>query len=312
MRQRELHLKRRERAADAIHHEQQRYRVVTSTMIALVFSLLVLGLVALVAQLDPGPTRWKLAAPALAIGSFVGVLLGQGIWDTARGRRLLAREESRLRHKYSGDLHSGRRWLPFYYQGEDISAYVPQILYFIDSEKRFDSVDAALAFARQSRYESDAFAARALALFESVAAQTNGMVVSSTDATGRPSSRIMRFVRSERPGVWFVTTAPTGPKVKELELGRVALVTTPTESGATISSNRVVVERAGVPFAAVAGLYREQVPGYADGMSEAEQELELVYELRLLSAQVETWVARDVVVFEEIGEGHAEPSTNLD
>ena len=78
----------------------------------------------------------------------------------------------------------------------------------------------------------------------------------------------MRFVKADRPGVWYVTTAPEGPKVHELDRGRVALLTSPTPAGATISSNRVQISRAPHPFPAVADLYRAQVPGYMDGMTD--------------------------------------------
>jgi len=225
------------------------------------------------------------------------VLFGQLLWETRHGRRLLANEEKRLRRRYSGDLHAGRRWLPFYYRGEEISAYVPQILYFIESEQRCDSVDAALALARENGRDSATFAARALERFVAVAVETNLVILSSTDETGRPSSRVMRFVKTDRPGVWYVTMAPEGPKVHELDLGRVALVTPPTDSGATISSNRIQIERADVTFAAIAELYRDQVPGYADGMTEEQQARELVYRLVLHSARVDTWLDNEVVEF---------------
>ena len=150
--------------------------------------------------------------------------------------------------EYTSELHAGRRWLPFYYQDEDISAYVPQILYFIEGEQRFDSVQAALAFAKENPRDSTTFAARALDMFDKVAAQTNLVVVSSADEAGTPSSRVMRFVRSDRPGVWYVTTAPEGTKAHEFDHGRIALVTPPTESGATIGSNRVQIRRAQMPF----------------------------------------------------------------
>ncbi|MBA2956185.1 hypothetical protein GON03_17735 [Nocardioides sp. MAH-18] len=298
MKQRELHLKRRERAADAIHYRVRRYRTIMSILAALAFSAAVTGLVVLVAWIDPAPTRWGRALPVIAAGAFGGALLGEHVWETSRGRWLLAREESRLREKYSGDLHAGRRWLQFYYRGEDISAYVPQILYFIESEGRFDSVAAALAFAQERRHESAVFAARARERFNDVAAQTNTVILSSTDEMGHPSSRTMRFVRTDRPGVWLVTTAPEGPKVHELDGGKVALVTLPTESGAAISTNRLRIRRSTLSFTDVVELYRAQVPGYVDGMSEAEQERELVYELTLQSAKVDTWLEHDVVDFE--------------
>jgi hypothetical protein len=297
MKQRELQLKRRERAADAIAYQLRRYRVVMSILASLAVALMATALAAVVAWLDPAPTRWGLALAGVALGTFLGVLLGQLLWETKHGRRLVAREERRLRRRYSGDLHAGRRWLPFYYRDEEISAYVPQILYFIESEQRFDSIAAALTFAKDNRRASTTFAARARKMFDAVAAETNLVVLSSTDETGHPSSRMMRFVKSDQPGVWYVTMAPEGPKVHELDLGRVALVTTPTDSGATISSNRVEIERVGMTFPAVAALYRDQVPGYVDGMTEEQQERELVYRLVLQSARVDTWLDHQVVEF---------------
>ena len=158
-------------------------------------------------------------------------------------------------------------------------------------------MEDALALAKDNRRDSTTFAGRAATMFDTVAAETNLMVLSSVDESGCPSSRAMRFVRTDQPGVWYLTTAPEGPKVHELDLGRIALITAPTESGATISSNRVQIERAGVTFPAVAGLYRAQVPGYVDGMTHEQQERELGYRLVLLSARVDTWLDHDVVEF---------------
>jgi len=299
MKQRELHLKQRHRATDAILYRERRYRQVLSALIATGFALLVAGIAALIAVLDPAPTRWYLIWPSIGIGAFFGVVLGQSMWQTALGRSLLAAKESRLRREHGKDLNAGRRWLQFYYQGEEISAYVPQVLYFIESEGRFDSVADALLFAKErARPEGQVFAAHALERFNEVAEQTNVVVIASADHTGQPSSRIMRFVRTDRPGVWYVTTAPQSPKVHELDLGRVAVVTRPTESGANISSNRVDVRRAGAIFPQVADLYRAQVPGYLDSMSDDEQAVELVYELTLRSAKVDSWQDRVVVDFD--------------
>lgn len=297
MKLRELDLKRRRGASDAVLYRVRRYRTVVSILAALGFSLAVTGTVAIIVWLVPAPTRWFLTLAAIAAGAFVGMLIGERLWETNRGRRLLAREESQLNTRYSDDLHAGRRWLQFFRQGEDISAYVPQILYFIESEARFSSVGAALALAKERRHESAAFAARALGRFNDVAAQTNLVVLSSTDEAGQPSSRTMNFVKSDRPGVWFVTTAPESPKIQELDLGKVALVTPPTGSGAAISSNRLRLRRSGFPFSDVAELYRRQVPGYVEAMTKAEEERELVYELSLLSARVDTWLEHDIVDF---------------
>ena len=136
-------------------------------------------------------------------------------------------------------------------------------------------------------------------MFNSVAAQTNVVIISSTDTSGRPSSRVMRFVTAGTPGVWYVTTAPEGPKVHEFDGGRVAVVTAPTESGATITSNRIRIRRLGASLCEVADLYLAQVPGYLDGMTAAEQHLELVYELTFESARVDSWLEREVVEFSD-------------
>jgi len=299
MKQRELHVKRRQRAADAILYRQRRFRLVCGVVGAVVLALVVLAVLQAVVGKLPEHSNVPLArALTLALGAALGAYVVEHLLRTSWGRRLLAWNEGRLRRRYSADLHAGRRWLPFYYEGEDIAAYVGQILYFVDEEQRFDSVRAALEFARQNRRESTRFAARARAKFDDVAALTNVLVVASTDAAGRPSSRVMRFVKSGRPGVWYMTTAPDGPKVPELDLGRVALVAV-TPTGSTIGSNLVRIRRAPLAFSDVLPLYDAQVPGYADGMTDDELQHELVYELTLESATVETWLDREVAVFAE-------------
>jgi hypothetical protein len=302
MKQRELHLKSRLRATDSILYELRRYRVVLVGLVVVVVAT-VAGLVdrAVIITM-PDERGWQLPVGTVAVmAGLLGIPCGQGLLRTKVGQRLLARKESRLRDKYSEDLHSGRRWLQFYYRGEDISAYVPQILYFLEADPRFDTVDAALAFVKERRRDSPAqaaFAAQALRQFEDVAAQVNQLIMSSSDDAGRPSSRFMRFVKTDRPGVWYVTTAPEGPKVPELDRGQVAVLTSPTPAGATISSNRVHISRAPHPFPAIADLYRTQVPGYMDGMTDEEKDRELVYEVRLRSARVETWLRHDEVAFD--------------
>jgi hypothetical protein len=202
--------------------------------------------------------------------------------------------------------------MQFDYQGEDISHYVPQLLYVIETEHRFDSVPAALEFVKQHHHDNTQAEAHGLRQFNAVAARTNLVVVSSVDAHGQPSSRVMRFVTTDRPGVWYVTTAPDTPKVRELDAGKVALITVPTEDGATISSSHVRVRRAGRTFTDVADLYRAQVPGYLDGMTEEDQRLELVYQLALQAAEVESWGSHDQVCLRDLNEsGDADASGGL-
>ena len=199
--------------------------------------------------------------------------------------------------RFTSELHAGRRWQSFYYEDEDISAYVPQILYFIEGEQRFDSVRDALAFAKANRHDSATFARRAHEIFTEVVAATNVMVLSTVDESGTPASRIMRVVRSDRPDVWYVTTAPEGAKANAFDGGRIAVLAGVIETGETISSNRVRVRRADLGFHDIADLYRDQVPGYVDRLTEEERQRELVYELTLLSAKVDTWLRREIVEF---------------
>lgn len=299
MKQREFTLKKRQRASNAIYLEGRRYRLILTLLSALLFAAVLDGaFIAIDSNGRSWADLWRPALAVLLVGTAAGLLAAPGFLRTAVGRRLLKNKDNQLNLKYSGDLHAGRRWSQFYYRGEDISAYIGQVLYLIESERRFDSVDAALAFAKEHRREAAAFQERGLEVFNQVARETNLLVISSTDADGRPSSRFMRFVKTERPGVWYLTTAPDAPKVHEFDEGRLALITAPTESGATISSNRVRVRRADRTFPEVADLYRAQAPRYLDGMTDEDQRRELVYELRLESAKVSSWVDQELVVFD--------------
>jgi Pyridoxamine 5'-phosphate oxidase-like len=300
MRQRELSLKKRQLAANAIFHESRRYRRVLVVLVTLAVACVVTGIILSEKKVHDGwLSAWRPAVLIAVISAVIGPLLGQRLLRTRPGRRMLANKGLRLNRKYIGDLHFSRRWREFYYQGEDISYYVPQILYVIESEQRFDSVREALEFAKQHHDESAETMAHELQQFNAVAAQTNLMVLSSVNARGRPSSRVMSFVKTERLGVWYVTTPPDTPKVRELDAGQVALVTVPTQDGATISSNHARIRRAGKTLLDVAGLYRSQAPGYLDGMTEEDQRAELVYELTLQSAKVDSWTSHDLVSLRE-------------
>jgi hypothetical protein len=298
MKQRQFHIKKRQRATDAILYQERRFRAMLLLVVGVVVASVAAGIFWAALRTVPHRSGWWLPLLVFVVlGAILGVQLGQSLLRTRWGRRLLAQHERRLRQRYSGDLHAGRRWLQFYFRGEDIAPYVPQILYFVEEERRLDSVQAALALAKANQRHDTLFAQRALEAFNDVAGQATVVVVSSSDHAGFPSSRIMRFVTSDRPGVWYVTSAPEGLKVEQFDGGRIALVTTPTGTGATISSNRVRIRRAQLPFPDVADLYRTQVPGYVDGMTEDEQRREVVFEVTLQSAKVDTWFDHEVVEF---------------
>lgn len=298
MRQREFNLKKRQRAATAIAHEERRFRFLILLSAALVTALALTAVLFLThVTFDDARGRGPLLLVGFLAGAVLGLLVGLGFLSTRPGKRLLNDHSAKLRVKYSGDLHAGRRWSQFYYKREDISPFIPQILYSIESERRFSSIDEALAFVKSHAHERTAFLERGLRLFDELAAQTNLAVVSSADAEGRPSSRYMRFVTTERPGIWYVTSAPDAPKAHEFEHGSVAIMTIPDGAGGTISSNRVTIRRADVTFPQIAHLYEQQAPRYLDGMSDEDQAREAVYELTFESARVDSWTDHELAVF---------------
>jgi hypothetical protein len=302
MKQRELHLKARQRATHTIAYEIRRSRKTFVAIMAVVGAIVVDGAFVTVERVLIGDFGvWRGTFAVFVFGGIFGGLLGHFLLSTAPGRRRLASKEARLALKYGADLSAGRRWLEFYYEGEDISPYIPEILHSIENEHRFDSVREALEAVKQWHYELDnaRSRARALEVFTEAADQTNVVTIASVDAAGRPSARVMNYVTSDQVDLWYLTTAPDSPKVAELDRGAIALVTAQTRSGATISSNQLQLKRSDRRFLSVAQLYRDQVPGYVEHMSDDEQQHELVYELRLHSAKIETWTERNVVVFSE-------------
>ncbi len=76
----------------------------------------------------------------IVLGAIIGVQLALLLLRTPWGRRLIDRKQTRLYSRYASELHAGRRWQHFYYRDEEISAYVPQILHYLEGDKRFESV----------------------------------------------------------------------------------------------------------------------------------------------------------------------------
>lgn len=304
MRQRELTEKKRRRAISVMRREHARYRLMLLALVALAFA--VLGGLAYASVRgflhDAWPRLWQEIWPVLIVAAVLGWLAGSVWLRSSSGQRLLARKDRLLNERHSGDLYAGRRWQQFYYKGEEISAYVPQILFTLDSGDGIGTVDEVLARVRETRLGNPRLQARGREIFASIASAADLLVLATSDELGRPSSRFMRFVTSERPGVWYVTSAPGTPKIPEFDRGDASVITVPDESGATISSNRVRLRRAGKSFAEVAELYRAQVPRYLDGMTPDDQALEAVYELVIDSARVSSWEFNEPVVFEHDAE----------
>jgi hypothetical protein len=303
MRRREFSIKKRQRATNAIFFESRRYRRLLAVLVTLLVAGVATGIFIAAESIHGNwVPPWRAPALLVVISVVVGPLLAQNLLRTRPGQRALDKNGLRLNRKYIGDLHAARRWAQFYYRGEDISCYVPQILYVIESEHRFDSVQAALEFVKGHQHENAQAKAHVLQQFNAVAAQADLVVLSSVNADGQPSSRLMRFVKTSRPGVWYVATAPNAPKVPELDGGKVAVITVPAKDGATISSNHVRSRRAGKTFTDVADLYADQAPSYLDGMTEEDMRAELVYELTLRSAVIEGWDSRNLVHLQDLNE----------
>lgn len=311
MRQRELNVKKRLRASNKVIYQLRWLRRVMIAVPTVVGAVVAAGIFLLDERghHHPWTELWRPVLLVAVAGAVIGALLGQALLNSRFGQRRLRVLEWHLDHRHGGDLHAGRRWMQFFYKDEDISSYVQQILYVIDSEHRFDSVDAALQFVKENHRRNVLAQAHGLRQFNAVAERTNAIVLSSVNAHGQPSNRVMRFVKTDQPGVWYVTSAPDTPKVPELNAGKVALITVPTEDGATITSNRVRVRRTGNTMTDIADLYRVQVPRYMDGMTEEDQRLEVVYELTILSAKVDSWIYHDLVFLREPDEPDISPPT---
>ncbi|MHC9531861.1 hypothetical protein ACVPPR_00155 [Dellaglioa sp. L3N] len=87
------------------------------------------------------------------------------------------------------------------------------------------------------------------------------------------------------------------PKIAELDLGKAAINTIPTSTGMTIASNRLSVKGSTYKLADLADLYREQVPGFMGGLSDEDIEDEIIYEIVIQSARLDTWTQHDQVKF---------------
>lgn len=300
MRQREIHLKRKQRAADIVLYKERRFRasLVTAGGVVMAGAAAIVLFFVLKNSLDR--VGWEpLAIVVIALCVLLGVAVTRGLLRTPPGKALVEHNEHKLRERYADELNSGQRWTQFYFNGEDIAPYVSQVLYLLESDRRFTSVEEALAFAKASRRANPHFAERAQKRFELVAADTNLLVLSTIDAAGRPASRLMRFVKTSTPGVWYFSTTPFGSKIHEFDGSGVAIVTVPTSYGSAITTNRVTIRRAPVSFADVAELFESQIPGYYEGMTDVEIDRELVYELTLNTARVDTWLDHEVVEFRD-------------
>lgn len=124
------------------------------------------------------------------------------------------------------------------------------------------------------------------------------MILSTANAQGVPASRQMRFIKlPDVPEVWYFGTAPHTPKIKELDLGQAAVHTLPTEQGMTIASNRLIVKRSTYRLDELADYYRQQVPGFMDGLTPEDRANELIYEVHLQSARLDTWAKHEQLTF---------------
>lgn len=212
-------------------------------------------------------------------------------------KNLISWYKTRLRTMYAGPLLASKRWLQFYYKGRDISPYIPQILYYLQNESALKTVDEVLAFI-DGETPSEVKEHNVLDKFRRFIGETNQMVLSTATADGIPSSRQMRFIVSpEKSNVWYFGSAPETPKIAELDLGKAAINTIPTSTGMTIASNKLSIKRSKYKLSDLADLYRIQVPGFMDGLLEADIDNEIIYEIVIESARLDTWTQHDQVKF---------------
>ena len=195
-------------------------------------------------------------------------------------------------------LNTGRRWEQFYYKGEDIAPYVPQILYFLESDQRFTTIDEALAFAKANRRSNPRRRHAGSQGVRRGGNASNLLVISSVDSSGRPVEppHALRQVGHVR-GSGTCRPHPTDPRfASSTRAGSRSLrsqrrtVRASTAIASTSRGRRSDSARSPICF-------EEQVPGYLDTVTEADLERELVYELTLRSARVDTWMGHDQVDF---------------
>lgn len=212
-------------------------------------------------------------------------------------KHLISWYKTKLRVTYAGPLLASKRWLQFYYKDRDISPYIPQILYYLQNESKLKTVDEVLAFIDEGA-PSEVEEHNVLDKFRRFIGETNQMVLSTVSADGMPASRQMRFIVSpDKANVWYFGSAPETPKIAELDLGKAAINTIPTSTGMTIASNRLSVKRSKYKLSDLAELYRVQVPGFMDGLLEEDIEDEIIYEIVIKSARLDTWTQHDQVKF---------------
>ena len=205
-------------------------------------------------------------------------------------------QNKRIYHKYSAILHAYRRWDHFYYEGEDISYYIPQLIYYID-KGNFNSIQSALSFIKSNN--TDNRSSREYSTFNKIVRETNALAIASMSLNGKVSNRIMRFVPSdESPNIWYITTAPEAPKVAEFDNNNIAITTLPTLDGSTISSNNVIITKTNLSLNDIRNLYQKNVPGYVKGISDKDAQAELVYKLIIKSARMDSWIDHKTVVFD--------------
>jgi hypothetical protein len=87
MKQRELHIKSRQRAADAIEYQVRRYRTVLVALVGVVGAIIGAGVFLAARPAHPdGRNWWPLMFVNIALGALLGVLLGQHLLRTRWGR----------------------------------------------------------------------------------------------------------------------------------------------------------------------------------------------------------------------------------
>lgn len=301
MKIRERKMKRRGIINNKIFRMQKHMRRITLITLTLVTSIILMAILVLSPLDVHGQLKdmTKVDVLIFVIIIWITAYFWIKLENTFLFKQYFRYKENKIYRRYAGELHAGRRWIQFYYKGRDIGPLIPQILYYVDSEKIFKSIDEAINHIEQSitKYEQVG-----VNRFQYLAKMINWVIVSSISEENHPSSRVMRFVKvPDKPNVWLMASPPDTPKVREWDNSKVAIFTPPLDNGMTISSNNVTIKQMEYHLSDVSDLFKEQVRGFLDGMTDEELATELIFEMTIHSARLDTWSEHSVAIFDENG-----------
>lgn len=295
---RQRNLQKRTNVIAKMQHDYYRFKrqlivyltlMSAAVLLAVYYYYVDLKMVSLVMQVQIGILLFGLLVVVTGYGAYR--VVNHGLF-----KRLLLVKKQRLRTQNAGALLAAKRWLQFYYHDRDIAPLIGEILFYLELHDWQPTIEAAITAIDHQKTAVNWQQDRQKLAY--AIAQTNQMILSTVNPQGGPASRQMRFITLPgAPEVWYFGTAPQTPKINDLALGQAAVHTLPTVHGMTIASNRLTVKRSAYQLAELAEYYRQQVPGFMDGLTPEDQAKELIYEVHLQSARLDTWAQHEQLSF---------------